>query len=331
MKKLFGKLSSLSYVQKYIILSIVVVILGAVPFVITQKYVLNVITLCFMYSCLALSLNLIIGWSGQFSLGHVCFFGMGAYVTAILMRDLNMNFFIAAVIGMVVTGIFAALLCLPTLKLRGDYVAVVTLGFGEVFRLVLTNSKITNGASGIYGIGKPEIFGFVIEGKTMFYFFALIILILCIVFMTRLNNSGFGMAMMTVNEDDIAATAIGLDKKKYKLCAFVIGGAMAAMMGSVYASYLSIIAPQTFNYAESINLVSMVVLGGLGSIPGTIIGATVLTALPELLRSFSDFRMVLYGAAMVAMMIFKPEGLWGRNKRVRNEYKIKAMRGAKKK
>lgn len=331
MKSLFRKLGSLSYMQKNVALLLLIVILSALPFVITQQYILNVIILCFMYSCLALSLNLIIGWSGQFSLGHVCFYGMGAYVTAILMRDLSMNFFLATLISMVITGAFAALLCLPTLKLRGDYVAVVTLGFGEVFRLVLTNSKITNGASGIYGIGKPEIFGFVIQGKVMFYFLGLVLLILCVFFMSRLNNSGFGMAMMTVNEDDIAATALGLDKKKYRLWAFVIGGMMAAMMGSFYASYLSIINPKTFEYAESINMVSMVVLGGLGSIPGTLIGATVLTALPEVLRFFSDFRMVLYGAAMVLMMIFKPEGLWGRNKRVRNEYKIKAFRGVKEK
>ena len=331
MKNLFRKLGSLSYMQKNVALLLLIIVLSVLPFMVTQQYILNVIILCFMYSCLALSLNLIIGWSGQFSLGHVCFYGMGAYVTAILMRDLSMNFFLATLISMVVTGAFAALLCLPTLKLRGDYVAVVTLGFGEVFRLVLTNSTITNGASGIYGIAKPEIFGFVIQGKVMFYFFGLILLILCVFFMSRLNNSGFGMAMMTVNEDDIAATALGLDKKKYRLWAFVIVGMMAAMMGSFYASYLSIINPKTFEYAESINMVSMVVLGGLGSIPGTLIGATVLTALPELLRFFSDFRMVLYGAAMVLMMIFKPEGLWGRNKRVRNEYKIKAFRGAKEK
>ncbi len=327
MKKV--KKLKLSYIQKNICLLILVVILGLLPLIISQQYILNVIILCFMYSCLALSLNLIIGWSGQFSLGHVCFYGMGAYVTAILMKNYHVDFFLAMLAGVVITGIFAALLCLPTLKLRGDYVAVVTLGFGEVFRLFLTNSKITNGATGFYGIDKPVIFGVMITGKPMFYYFALILLVLFVAFMLRLNNSGFGMAMMTVNEDDIAATAIGLDKKKYKLWAFVIGGCMASVIGSFYAVYLSIIAPKSFDYAESINMVSMVVLGGLGSIPGSVIGACILTALPELLRSFSQWRMVIYGIAMVIMMIFRPEGLWGRNKRMKNEYKIKAMRGKK--
>lgn len=316
--------------QKVLALSICLLLLIAFPFFVTNKYALHIVILCFMYACLTLSLNLIIGWSGQFSLGHVCFYGMGAYITTLLMMNFGMHFILATVISILCTMLFSALLCYPTLRLRGDYIAVVTLGFGEVFRLFLTNEvSLTKGPAGIPSIPNPELFGLVIKGKTVYYFFALILLVVFIIFMKKLNNSGFGMAMMTVNEDDVAATAIGLDVRRYKLWAFCIGGGMAALMGSFYAVYMGMISPTSFAYAESIKMVSMVVLGGLGSIEGSILGAFLLAALPEVLRAFSEYRMVIYGAAMVIMMIFKPEGIWGRGRRLRNEYKIKAMRGLK--
>lgn len=329
-KKKFLPDIKLSPKQKTGMLVVLFVVLLALPNVITDRYVLHILITCMIYACLALSLNLIIGWSGQFSLGHVCFYGMGAYITTLLIKNANMNFFLAMIISVVLVSIFSAVLCFPTLKLRGDYIAVVTLGFGEVFRLFLTNAVgITNGSAGIPGIPKPEIFGFVIKGKDMFYIFALILLTLFIVFMKRFNNSGFGMGMMTVNEDDIAASALGINTRKYKMLAFSIGGGMAALMGSFYAVYMGMIAPKSFDYSESIKMVSMVVLGGMGSIEGSVLGAILLAALPEVLRSFSNYRMVIYGAAMVIMMIFKPDGLWSRNKRIKNLYKIKALKGGK--
>ena len=326
---LLSKIKSvkLNKTQKFAMLIILIAFIIVFPFVIHDKYTLHVIILCSMYACLTLSLNLIIGWSGQFSLGHVCFYGMGAYVTTLLMMNFEMNFFFATLISSIFTSIFAMLLCLPTLKLRGDYLAVITLGFGEVFRLFLTNAvDITKGPAGIPGISDPVIFGYAIKGKQAYFYFVMLLLFVFIVFMKRFNNSGFGMAMMTVNEDDIAATAIGLNTKKYKLLGFAIGGGMAALMGSFYAVYMGMISPTSFAYAESIKMVSMVVLGGMGSIPGSILGAFLLTALPEVLRAFSEYRMVLYGALMVVMMIFRPEGMWSRASRLKNEYKIKAMK-----
>jgi len=331
-KELFAKYGKIKLSQKTKLILMIILITAAFlcPLIITNKYTLHILISCFIYACLTLSLNLIIGWSGQFSLGHVCFFGMGAYVTTLLMTNTGMNFFFAWIIGVLFTTGFAALLCYPTLKLRGDYIAVVTLGFGEVFRLFLTNAVgVTRGPAGIPSIPNPTIFGFEITGKTMFYYFALILLIFFIIFMKRFNNSGFGMAMMTVNEDDIAATALGLNPRRYKMAAFAIGGGMAALVGGFYAVYMGMIAPTSFSYAESIKMVSMTVLGGMASIPGSILGAFLLTALPEALRSFSDYRMVLYGAAMVVMMIFKPDGMWSRNKRIKNEYKYAAMKGNK--
>lgn len=327
-KELLKKMKNLHFtkVQKTIVMVICILLIIVAPHIITNSYTLHILILCSMYACLTLSLNLIIGWSGQFSLGHVCFYGMGAYITTLLVINFRMNFFLATIVSVVFTTTFSILLCYPTLKLRGDYIAVITLGFGEVFRLFLTNAvSITKGPAGIPGIPSPEIFGFVIKGKTAYFYFAAILLILFTIFMKRLNNSGFGMAMLTVNEDDIAATAIGLNVVKYKLWAFGIGGGMAALMGSFYAVYMGMISPTSFAYAESIKMVSMVVLGGMGSIQGSILGAFILAALPEVLRAFSEYRMVIYGAAMVLMMIFRPEGIWSRNKRQRNEYKIKAI------
>lgn len=333
-KNLFTKLNKIpAYMktwQKIVVFAVLLGIIIAAPFIISNRYVLHIIILCGMYACLTLSLNLIIGWSGQFSLGHVCFYGMGAYITALLMINTNMNFFGATIISVLVTTAFAMVLCLPTIKLRGDYLAVITLGFGEVFRLFLTNAvDLTKGPAGIPNIPDPRIFGYEISSRTQYFYFIAILLNLYIIFMKRLNNSGFGMAMLAVNEDDIAATAIGLDVRKYKLWAFALGGGMAALMGSFYAVYMGMISPTSFAYAESIRMVSMVVLGGMGSIPGSILGAVLLTALPEALRAFSDYRMVIYGALMVVMMIFRPEGIWSRASRLRNEYKLKAFEHAK--
>ncbi len=299
------------------------------PFLLS-KYILHILITCFIYSCLTLSLNLVIGWSGQFSLGHVCFYGMGAYVTTLLVKNAGVNFFVATVISVVFVSAFAAILCMPTLKLRGDYIAVVTLGFGEVFRLFLNNAVgLTRGPMGIPSIPKPELFGFVITGKTSFYYFGLILLALFVGFMLRMNNSGFGLAMRTVKDDDVAATSIGINPIKFKLYAFVVGGAMAAVMGSFYAVYMGMIGPTSFAYSESIKMVSMVVLGGMGSVAGSVLGAILLAVLPEALRAFSEYRMVIFGAAMVLMMIFRPNGLWGEDRRIRNEYKLRAFRNAK--
>ena len=318
--------------QKMIFLIALIGLIVSAPYIITDNYILHIVILCSIYACLTLSLNMIIGWSGQFSLGHVCLYGMGAYITTLLMTQTGMNFFPATILSTALTSGFAMLLCLPTLKLRGDYLAVITLGFGEVFRLFLTNSvSITRGPAGIPNIPDPVLFGYVISSKQAYFYFVALIVTLFVVFMKRFNNSGFGMSMIVVNEDDIAATALGINVKKYKLLGFALGGGMAAFMGSFYAVYMGMISPTSFAYAESIKMVSMVVLGGIGSIPGSILGAVLLTALPEVLRAFSEYRMVIYGALMVVMMIFRPEGIWSRSSRMLNEYKIKAFENYKKK
>lgn len=322
------KLLILTKKQQLYLLMALLAALIAVPFVISNSYILHIIISCFIYASLALSLNLIIGFSGQFSLGHVTFYGIGAYTTALLMMKAGMSFWLAALISAVFVGIVGALLSFPTLKLRGDYLAVVTLGFGEVFRLTVLNSvDLTRGPMGLPGIPSPTIFGFVLESKMHYYFLGLIIMLVVIVFMRRLTTSGFGMAMLSVKEDDIAAQAIGIYPAKYKLLAFTIGAMIAGVVGSFYAVYTAFISPSSFQYGESISMVAMVVLGGLGSIPGSILGAILLTTLPEALRTFSDYRLIIYGAVMILMMIFRPNGIWGIEKRAKNAYLRYVERG----
>jgi branched-chain amino acid transport system permease protein len=315
---------------KKIILTAVLIFLVLAPEIITNLYILHIFISCFIYIALTLSLNLIIGWSGQFSLGHVCFFGMGAYITTLLMMNTGMSFWIAFILSAGCTGILGALLCIPTLKLRGDYLAVVTLGFGEVFRLVMTNwTRVTRGPMGLPGIPSPSVFGFPVHSRIQFYYMGLIIMLLVVVFMIRLNNSGFGLSMLAMNDDDIAAASVGIYPVKFKLWAFVIGAVIASLVGSFYAIYIGFISPSSFTYQGSITMCAMVVLGGMASIPGSVCGAVILTVLPEALRAFSDYRMVLYGATMILMMLFKPMGIWGIDRRIRNEYKLKTQGGIK--
>jgi branched-chain amino acid transport system permease protein len=313
---------------KAMVLLALLAVLVMLPMVITQNYIIHIVINCFIYITLSLSLNLIIGWSGQFSLGHVAFYGMGAYFTALLMLKSGMNFWLATLISAVAVGCISWILCRPTLKLRGDYLAVVTLGMGEVFRLICNNwTSVTRGSRGLPNIPHPELFGFVFRNKMSFYYLGLVMFLLALIFISRLNTSGFGMALRTIKEDDVAAASIGIYPVKYKLNSFVIGCVIASVVGSFYAVYLGFISPSSFEFSESMSMMAMVVLGGMGSIPGVIIGSTVLTALPEMLRSLSDYRLVFYGALMVVMMVFRPGGIWGSKKRLLNIYKVKVMRG----
>ena len=296
-----------------------------IPLAISNTYVLHILISIGLYIVLALSLNLVTGFAGQLSLGHVAFYGIGAYTSALLMLNFHVNFWFATIVSAVVAALFGFLLGLPTLRLKGDYLAIVTLGFAEIIRIVLINwAEVTRGPMGLPGIPSPELFGFSFASREAFYYLILVFVVFTIIFMSRLTNSGVGMAMQTVKADEIAAESIGIYPIKYKLMAFVIAAAFAGVAGSFYASYISFISPDTFVYNDSCTILAMVVLGGLGSVPGSIIGASVLTLIPELLRSLSSFRMLIFGSLMIFMMIYRPAGFWGANKRVLNIYKINA-------
>lgn len=318
-----NKLQTVLLNHKKVLLPALLVLLLVLPFVVTNSYLLHIcITVC-IYITLALSLNLITGYAGQLVLGHAAFYGIGAYTGALLMLKFHINFFAALAASAVVTGIFGFLLCIPALRLRGDYLAIVTLGFGEITRLVFVNWKaVTRGPAGLPGIPAPQFFGFTIGTRVAFYYLALVLMLFTLFVMIRLINSGVGMAMQTVKSDEIAAEAIGIQPRKYKIMAFVISSAFAGFIGCFFASYLTYISPTVFVYNTSMTILTMVVLGGLGSVAGSVLGATILVIIPEALRFLSDYRMLIFGALMVFMMIFKPEGFWGASKRRKNIYKI---------
>lgn len=310
---------------KRIISIIAACILLVLPLVVNNMYIMHVLITCGLYIGLSLSLNLVSGYAGQLSMGHAAFYGIGAYTTALLMLNLNMSFWLTIFVSIAVSGLAGLILGLPTSRLKGDYLTIVTLGFGEIVRLVLANEiDITRGPMGLPGIPSPSIFGIELDSKTAFYYLVLAFVVLVTVFLSRLTTSGFGIAMMTVREDEIAAQSIGIHPMKYKLLAFMLSAMIAGVTGSIYATYVSFISPDTFLFNDSATILAMMVLGGIGSIPGTIIGAIILTVAPELLRSFSEYRMMLYGILLVVMMNFKPTGIYGQEKRKRNIYKLQA-------
>ena len=251
---------------------------------------------------LAVSLNLIIGICGQFSLGHAGFMCIGAYSAAILVKSMpNMGgFAIGIVIGLVISAIAALIVSIPTLRLRGDYLAIATLGFSEIIRIIVLNMEITNGAAGITGI--PQLTSWPL---------LFIVMVLSIIILSNFGRSRQGRACISIREDEIASEAMGVNTTKYKTMAFVIGAMLASVAGALYACNFFVIQPDLFNFNKSIDILVMVVFGGMGSITGSLIAAIFIGILNTVLQSFSSIRMIIYGLALVGIMIFRPGGLLG--------------------
>jgi branched-chain amino acid transport system permease protein len=254
---------------------------------------------------LAVSLNLSAGYLGQLPLGHAGFMSVGAYASALFSLSVDLpvavEFPLALIIGGTVAGLFGIIIGLPALRLRGDYLAILTLGFAEIIRVIILNVDFTGGAFGLRGIQRHSSISWV------FLFVAITIFVI-----HALMKSRHGRAIISIREDEIAAQASGISLTYYKTLAFTISAFFAGIAGGLYAHYLSILDATTFGFMKSAEILVMVVLGGLGSMIGSVISATVLTILPELLRSFADYRMVIYSLLLILVMIFKPSGLFGR-------------------
>lgn len=314
--------------RKLLTFAILALLLSA-PFIITNEYILHIMITIGLYAILTLSLNLVTGYTGQFSMAHAAFYGIGAYIAALTMLRWGASFWIALILSAVLAAIFGLVLGLPALRLQGDYLGIVTLGFGEIVRLVFVNwINVTRGPMGLPGIPSPQIGSYVFNSKTPYYYLILVLLAITIFCMHRLTNSRFGLGLITVREDEVAASAIGINNTKLKLAAFTIGALFAGVAGAFFAGYISFVSPDSFMFIDSVTILAMVVLGGMGSIMGSIIGATVLVIAPELLRFLMAYRMLLYGLMMIIMMIYKPEGFWGGSKRKKNSW-LKALRGEK--
>ncbi len=305
----------LSFIQaRYFLPALICFAIFALIFpYIFSTYQTNIMTTALIYVVLGLGLNIVVGLAGLLDLGYVAFYAVGAYSYALLNFHFGLSFWMALPIGAALGAIFGVLLGFPVLRLRGDYLAIVTLGFGEIIRLILENwNEFSFGPSGIANIPRPSFFGFQfsLSSATIYLYYLMLGLMLFTVFVVnRLQDSRIGRAWEALREDEIACQAMGIDKTKTKLTAFALGATWAGMVGVIFAAKTTFINPASFTFLESAIILSIVVLGGMGSIIGVIIAALVLILLPEYLRAFSEYRMLLFGAIMVLMMIFRPQGI----------------------
>lgn len=278
-----------------------------------SDYERDVMTLACMYAVLALGLNIIVGQAGLLNLGYVAFYAVGAYTYAILNTRFGLPFWPGLVAGAVASSFFAALIGLVTLRLRGDYFAIVTLGLGEITRIVLNNwTSMTGGQNGLSNISRPILAGHVFSTPLEFYYLIFGMGLITVFSVRRLMSSRIGRAWSAIREDELAAEAMGINTFRMKMLASVLGSAFAGVAGVFFASKMAFVSPESFTFIESVMILCMVVLGGMGSIPGIILAAFLLIILPEAFRGFEDYRMLAFGLALVLMMIFRPQGLLGR-------------------
>jgi len=308
--------------------------LAVLPFALTQVGTtwVRITNYAILYILLALGLNIVVGFAGLLDLGYIAFYAIGAYVYALLASPqfgLHLPFWVILPIGAAVAALFGAILGAPTLKLRGDYLAIVTLGFGEIIRIFLNNLSrpvnITNGPQGIAGIDPFTLPGFRFDTPFKYYYLLLAVVLVVIVINLRLQNSRIGRAWEAIREDEIAARAMGINTRNLKLLAFAMGASFGGIAGGMFSAIQAFISPESFILVESIMVVSMVVLGGMGNIWGVILGALLLSFVPEILRwtvtplqealfgrmlvDPEVIRMLLFGLALVLVMLFRPAGL----------------------
>lgn len=289
-----------------------------------STYQTNIMTTALMYVVLGLGLNIVVGVAGLLDLGYVAFYAVGAYSYALLNMHFDLGFWTVLPIGGLMAAFLGILLGFPVLRLRGDYLAIVTLGFGEIIRLILENwNDFSQGPSGIPNIARPSFFGMdmTFEGGIIYVYYIVVALVIFTIFVVnRLQNSRLGRAWLALREDEIACQAMGIDKTRTKLIAFSLGAFWAGFVGVIFAAKTTFVNPASFTFLESAIILSIVVLGGMGSIVGVIFGALILILLPEYLRALSEYRMLAFGAILVIMMVFKPDGIISN---VRRSYRFK--------
>jgi branched-chain amino acid transport system permease protein len=346
-------------IAAYTATAAIAIALALLPFVVgTQGNAwVRIIDFALLYVMLALGLNIVVGYAGLLDLGYVAFYAVGAYMYALLAsphlaenfewirvtfpNGLHNSIWLIVPLGAGVAAIFGVLLGTPVLRLRGDYLAIVTLGFGEIIRIFLNNLNsplnITNGPQGISNIEqvrigalnlgrRQEIFGITFESVYLYYYLFLILAIVTIIVTIRLQDSRIGRAWMAIREDEIAAKAMGINTRNVKLLAFAMGASFGGVAGAMFAAFQGFVSPESFVLMESIVIVAMVVLGGMGHVPGVILGALLLYSIPEVLRFVAKpaqealfgtelvaseaLRMLLFGLALVCIMLFRPTGIW---------------------
>ena len=350
-----GMLKDMSHREKFG-LALIAIALIALPFVLASAGTawVRIMNFAVLFVLLSLGLNIVVGFAGLLDLGYVAFYAVGAYVYALLASPhfgLHLPFWVILPIGAAVACIAGVILGAPTLRLRGDYLAIVTLGFGEIVRIFMNNLSnpinITNGPKGINRIdsfqvgpvnfaGSDTLAGLVFSGPIKYYYFLMLVLLAVIVINRRLQDSRIGRAWVAIREDEIAAKACGINTRNIKLLAFTMGASFGGVAGGLFAGFQGFVSPESFNLMESIMVLCMVVLGGMGNIPGVILGGVLLTILPEIFRHGAGpvqlalfdailldpeaLRMLLFGLALIVVMLYRPAGLWPSTTR-RREFK----------
>lgn len=271
---------------------------------------LNIILIC-INIILAVSLNLINGYTGQFSIGHAGFMAVGAYTGAVITVKLGLPFELALVVATVCAGILGFLIGLPTLRLDGDYLAIATLGLGEIIRICILNIDYVGGASGLMGIPRMTTFAYVFW-----------IMMFVIFFIKNFKNSAPGRCCLAIRENEIAADTMGINTTKYKVMAFALGASFAGTAGCLFSHYFFLAHPASFTFMRSFDILTMVVLGGLGSMTGSITGAILLTFISAFLSDFPEWRMIIYSATMIVLMLRRPQGLFGNKELAANMFKF---------
>ncbi len=297
--------------KKWLLLALLLALLF-LPMVVSNSYYLRLVNLIIVYSMITIGLNLITGVTGQVSLGHAAFWGVGAYMSAYITTTLGLSFWLSVPAAIIITGIIGLFIASFTLHLEGPYLAMATIGVGEITRQVLINwTSFSGGPSGIFGIPFISIGNFQIDTEPKFYYFALTVLILLYASTRKLLNSRIGRSMIAIRESEGAARAVGVYTTRMKVLVFGISTAIAGLAGSIYAHWVNYISPDTFTFTESLLFLTMIMIGGMGSLPASIIGAGSIVLLSEVLRDIEQLRMVVYAFLIILVIVFFPEGIIG--------------------
>jgi branched-chain amino acid transport system permease protein len=306
----------------------IVAVAAVLPFLAASPYQVHILNLLGIYMLLNLGLNIAMGYCGQMNLAMAAFWGMGAYASTLLTVDLGVNFWLALILSGLVTAVLGGLVGLPSLKVRSHYLAIVTIGLGGIINLVLVNEReITRGAIGITNIPSPSIFGFELNDGFRYYYLILVVVVLGYLLARQIVNHRLGRNFVAIRDDHVAAQAMGINIAYYQILAFAISGFYAGIAGSVYAHMINYVSPDIFAFQSMMFVLTMTLVGGLGSLSGSIIGA-LLAVVHEYLREFEDFQLVIYGMVVVLCVLFVPGGVVGLAQRIRSWRRAKVPEDA---
>jgi len=298
-------------ISKKIITSLFILFLILLPFIIKDVYLVHLLNMIGIFSLLAIGLNLVLGYCGQFSVGQAGFYAIGAYTSALLCTKLNFSFWLALPIAGIFAGL-AGLLIGPVLRLRGIFLGMSTLAFGEIIKMIINNwISFTNGPNGIMSIPSPQIGSFSFSSEHSYYYIILFFVLIHYVVAVRMVDSRFGRAMKAIRDNEDAAEIIGVWVARYKTLTFVVAAFFAGIAGCLYAHLTAYISPEVFTFWTSVNVIFMLIVGGMGELLGSILGAFVIVFLPEFFRMFERYRMIIYPFTIIFILLFFPKGLYG--------------------